>query len=336
MIGSDVTITPFEQVKVGHRVAFRPRDAIGGGRGLRKPIHGRVRHIEAGLAQIGDWMVPIDSVQRLSGDVYNEFSKAARKAERQQVYGSLKPEQKRALEGCAKDARLAFLSTSAYSGPIDKQFLADAKRRREGLMREHGIEDTTDRGQCEALPLFLERALAAGDVPELKNIEYVSADSGVVGVGDTVNIGGKPFKLAGYSPEGKAILKDGYEILVPMESIPRDKGTAIKSVFSLKIKRERRLARTPVHSRKPARPRHTTLRRCRKKRWCFHRGRGGRFQPIQPPRKSWCFYRDRAGHFLPRGIKSNPALNKNSGGSIWLLVLVGCALLFLLKKAKGD
>jgi len=272
------TIESFEMVKLGHRVRFLPRDSIGGAQGLRKPIVGRVRNIDKqrGTAQIGDWIVPLKKIQRLQGDVYRSWSKVARKAEHKAIYGDLKPPEKKQLLNCAKDARQAFLTTSSYTGPLNKSFLSEIKRTRQSYMRRHGIEDFTDRGQCEALPKFLERALAAGQVPQLRGIEYASADNGTVGVGDVLTIGGKPFKMAGFTKDGAVILKDGYEIIVPADLLPKDKGSPIRSgLEKLEVKRKERLKRWR-----------------KKKQWCF------------------CYGRDAAGRFESLKRAANPGLHR--------------------------
>lgn len=334
MIGNAVEcpaeIEKFEIVKLGHRVIFKPRDAVGGGQGLRKAITGRVTNLDdgSGMAQVGQWMVPYKKVRRLDADAYKEYSSAARKCERQEVYGGLKPAQKKALTACAKNARAASLYTcmGSYSGPITKSVNAEMKRCREKFMGRHGIKDTTDRGQCAALPLFLERALKAGKVPALRDIEYRSAETGNIGIGDTVSIGGHPFKLAGYTPEGNVTLKDGYEIVVPPEYVPLDAGSAILVLKKPKIKKRRqRWFERSKHRRqiKKSRLKRTYkfltikhgLRRSRK--YCFGRDRRGRFTRL--PKR---------GRILKRSEK-----NPNNGTS-WLkkgaLIAGGVVLLAAL------
>jgi hypothetical protein len=145
-------------------------------------------------------------------------------------------------------------------------------------MRRHGIEDFTDRGQCEALPKFLERALAAGQVPQLRGIQYASAENGTVGVGDVVSIGGKPFKMAGFTKDGAVILKDGYEIVVPADLIPTDKGAPIRSGLErLEVKRKARLKKWRTN-----------------KQWCF------------------CYGRDAAGRFVSLKRAANPGWHRRS------------------------
>ena len=302
------TVEQFEDVKTGHAVTFSPRDAIGGPRGLRKRIRGWVHHIDtaSGLAQIGDWLVPLRKVQRLGSSVWKAWSAAHRKAERKRIYGSLKRGEKGRLATCAKDARQTSLATCLgdYSGPLSKEVNAEMKICRERYMKKRGIDDFSDRGQCEALPLFLERALNAVRVPTLKGVEYVSADAGNIGVGDKITLGGQPFKFASYTPDGKAVLKGkDYEISVPLENVPRDIGSGVVSgLEKLEEKRAQRLARfakkgARIYRRRVAKtkrplPRRTTPkysrharrhRRRRRSKWCycFGRDRRGKFRSLR-------------------------------------------------------
>jgi len=233
------TIETFETVKRGHRVIFSPKNAIGGAQGLRKSITGKVVNLDTatGLAQIeGGWVVPVKRLQRTGSGAYREYSRAARKAERQRIYGALPTADKKKLLTCAQDARAAFLSTTPYSGPANKAFYSEMKGARERFMREHGIEGTDDKAQCSALPLMISRALARDKVPELRGVDFKSADRGEIGIGDVVKIGGHPYKFVSYSPEGNAILKDGHTIEVPAEYVPRDKTGPVDSVFKRKMR----------------------------------------------------------------------------------------------------
>lgn len=288
------TIEQFEKVRRGHRVVFSPRDAIGGARGLRKQIIGVVANLDpkAGIAQVGDWIVPVKKLQRAGGGAFREFAKVRRKTERERIYGALSPAEKKKLQTCAQDARAAFLSTTPYSGPANKAFYTEMKGARERLMRERGITDTSDRGQCKALPLFIERALHRGKVPELRGVKFVSADTGMVAVGDSIKLAGHKFKITGYTTDGQIRLEDGHKIIVPSEFVPKDTEAPKKPVVPKSVMRPRQKAarRAVIGKRRSLRPRRTRGRyrshsdrrigRLGRRRWgCFTkcRGRQGRF-----------------------------------------------------------
>jgi hypothetical protein len=269
-------------VKRGHVVRFYERDAIGGSRRRKKPLYGRVRNIDAasGLAQVGDYLIPLRRLARVRRDVYRDWQRAERKAHYAAVYKGLSAAEKRRLATCAKDARLAseYVCVGEYSGPADARYYGELKRCRESQMAARGITDTTDKGQCRALPLLIARALERGKVPVLRGVEYVSADSGGIGVGDTVTLGGHPYKLVGYAPDGKAVLKDGFEVAVPAEYVPHDKGTPIVSVFE-KLKARRAARLTHLKRARRRTPALRPQRRRARRRWCycFRRDRRGRF-----------------------------------------------------------
>src|SRR4029077_8624562 len=91
MIGSP-TLEEFEVIKKGHTVRFSPRDAVGGARGLRKQITGRVININpaTGMAQVGDWLVPVSKLQRAGKAMFREWARESRKADRKRFYGGMK------------------------------------------------------------------------------------------------------------------------------------------------------------------------------------------------------------------------------------------------------
>ena len=315
-----VTSEQFEKVRPGHRVQFSPRFAVGGPHGLRKAVTGVVRAIDSqGRAQVGDWIIPVAKVRRYGAGAYKEWARAEQKAHRQHVYGALQPAEKRALESCAKTARAAFVSTSKYSGPTDKNFNAEMKRAREKFMREHGITDDTDRGQCEALAAFIQRAMDQGVTPKLEGIEYVSADSGNIGIGDVVSLGGKPFKLVGYTPDGKMRMKDGYEITVPAEYIPRDVAVPVKSVFKkLEKKRDERVAKLRAKpkpaiavrpTKLPAPPPKVKLRRPLKRRRVWRRAARLSRPRVHASRVAATFWLDR-----PKDDRDETPLCRDGGG----------------------
>jgi len=325
-------------IKVGSMVSFSPKHAVGGPQGLRKNITGKVRNIDAkaGTALVGDWLVPISKVQRLRKYIFRDWQKQEAKAVREHVYAGLARGEKGRLRTCASDARKAFMAPIEFAGPADAGFYSDVKRARDRFMREKGIEDTSELGQCEAFPLFLERALKHGKIPPLDTVRYLSADAGSVGVGDTITLVGKPYQLAEIDSEGQAILKGPHTLRVPMESIPADReldpvsksAAATKSPKVLdRRSRERKVLRMPgirraaFHYRPERTPR--TAR-------SLHRR--GRFKHRERCKKTWVC-RDRVGRFsrLHRDLRAKA---KNPPAENWLPWIVGGLLLVALLRTK--
>lgn len=297
-------IEPFEKIHAGHRVVFRPKDALAGPKGRRrKRVIGRVRNLDpnAKTVQVGDWIVPLKKVERLSKDVFADWSKAERRAHEKIVYGALSPEEKKWLRSCAKDARRAFASPIEYSGPADRRFYARVKREREAFMRDRGFKNFTDKEQCEALPLFVARSLKAGITPTLESADYYSADSGAVVIGDTVQIGGTRFKVLAFTDDGMAVLKNSHEIRIPWDRIPKDRYTRpIRRHRAATRHRHKRRASSARPSRRlaalrrgglkdritKARRHRSAQRRARwnsRLRWCYCHGRSslGRFVSLK-------------------------------------------------------
>jgi len=333
-------------IKVGSMVSFSPKHAVGGAKRLRKSIKGRVRTIDkqAGTVLVGDWLVPIGKVQRLRKYVHRDWQRQEAKAVRQHVYGDLARGEKGKLRTCAADARRAFIAPVEYSGPADAGFYADVKRARDRFMREKGIEDTSDLGQCEAFPLFLERALKHGKTPQLDTVRYLSSVADKVGVGDTITLVGKPYQLTEINCEGQAILKGPHTLRVPMESIPTDRDPEPVPVASAVASKEPSTDRMPkLHHRRRERK---VLHMPGVRRAAFH------YRPERTPRtartmhrrgrhlrrdrckKTWVC-RDRVGRFsrLHRDLRAKA---KNPPEAIsWLPWLAGGLLLIALLRPKG-
>jgi len=330
-------------IKVGSVVTFAPKDAIGGAQGLRKSIKGRVGSIDkqAGTALVGEWLVPLSKVQRLRKYVFRDWQRQEAKAVREHVYGGLARGEKGRLRTCAADARKAFMAPIEYTGPADAGFYVDVKRARDRFMREKGIEDTSDVGQCSALAVLLERALQHGKKPDLDSIIYKSAESGAVGVGDTLRLVGKPYKLTEITNEGKAVLQGaGRSLEFPFDSIPTDAEPVKTKLTStretpmsarahrpVRRSRERKIVRMPGSRRSAFRyhpeRKSPTIR--------SRRYRGRRTFWDSRPKYCYrhCFGRDRGGRFTSLKRASNPPAPN------WLPWIAGGVLIWALLRPKG-
>lgn len=227
------TLEDFETPEVGDRVEFLPADAAGGNQGLRKVRKAKVLAIRDGMATVevrgtrrgsGQWFVPVNKLRRHAGDMKRELKSAQRK----EAYSGLARGEGVKLARCAKDARRVAedLCIGGYQGPITPKVRQELVECREKAMQEVGITDTTDKGQCRALAHFVGKALRKGQVPQIGSVEFVSEESGNIGQGDAVKIGGHRFEIAGHDAEGNVRLSDDYEVQVPPEYIPRDVGSA--------------------------------------------------------------------------------------------------------------
>lgn len=227
----------FDMPNAGHRVRFnrahairRPTDAT---QALSPRQSGTIDHLfmfdGQTVAQIGEWTVPVDAVKRLKQDVKADFTTALDAFEQERVYTGLTKPEKARLNQRAEDARRAFVNAQDMpSHPDQFGINTEIKDRRGKFLSAIGFKETGIKEQAEALPKFLEAALNKGQVPELKTIEYLSAESGAVGVGDKLKIAGDEFTLKEITADGRAKLKDGIPIEVPMEFIPKDKGSQIQ------------------------------------------------------------------------------------------------------------
>lgn len=278
------TVEAFETVKVGHRVSYHAGDAYGGNKRMKKRQYGVVRSIKDSTAQVGDVLIPLRKVRRVGSDVYREFQRAKQKSERQQVYGKLRPKAKKRLAACAKQARVAagYLCSGGWTGPADARYLAAVKTCREARMKRWGIHDTTDRGQCKALPWFMQEAMAGGAVPEVRGIEYLSAETGPLEVGQRIRLGGKLFTFTGFDGD-KAVLRSGSKTLkVPFERVPHDVGSGTLPATRRKVRHGVAVAvrRKPRHATKHVLHRRYS-RGCFK--LCLRRARSGRFKAMRNP-----------------------------------------------------
>ncbi len=228
----------FTQVDKGRMVSFRPKDSIEGAGGTRNARRGIVANMDyqAGMATVdsnGDlFTIPIEKVKRLDSKAYGDYAAAKADYEHAKAYEGLTPEQAKLQKAHAADARELFRRTANVPDQIamqgDQEINKAVKGQRQEYIDALGIKQIGDAADARALPKVLEDALAMGLEPQgLKGIDFVSAESGAVGVGDKLKIANDVFEVKEITPQGTAKLKDGIPIEVPMDRIPHDKGTEI-------------------------------------------------------------------------------------------------------------
>lgn len=228
------TIEAYETPVIGSRVWWYERDAMGGRKRARRKVRGILAAIDGHMASMRaadnlQWIVPLRKVHRFRGEISKAYGKATRRAHYASTYKGLSATKRKRLLSCARDAREVSMSLCApdYTGPVTPQYLAEMKRCREATMRKAGMGTCGDTCDCRAMPMLLARTLRAGQEPSLRGVDYLSVESGAIGPRQIVTLGGRRWCVTGFSGD-MVTLRSGRDTLeVPMERIPRDKGTRV-------------------------------------------------------------------------------------------------------------
>lgn len=227
--------------KPGQIVEFSPKDVISGTTARRRnDLRGKVLAansdgtftIQAGAASGGaQHVVPQGAVKRVAKNVQKDVDL---------LEASLIPEEfrKQVMERSA-DTREAMRATAdlppeAYLNPHTMNI--HAKKARTSDLLAWGLTDPGRIGQAQALPKAVEKLVNSPQVieeglaamPELKSLEFVSADAAELAAGDKLRIGGDVFTVQPGADPGRVKLKDGFPIEVPEHLVPKDKGVPIQ------------------------------------------------------------------------------------------------------------
>lgn len=143
-----------------------------------------------------------------------------------------------ALEKRAADTRAAYreifgpeIDAIAPQGYDPGGFNQKLQGKRDAELQALGLSGDVG-GQSKALPKALEKMLGAPQIlengpPELKSIEYLSADAAELMPGDSFTLAGEKVKVLPSDVPGKVKLKDGFTIEVPDSYVPKDRGAEI-------------------------------------------------------------------------------------------------------------
>ncbi len=151
----------------------------------------------------------------------------------------LPPEMRAPVKEAGRDANLAIdaikeqeiqMQAALEGGTPREMGLARAEAREEyvtGLGLEPGVK-----GKAAALPPALEEALEMGlrpgaGLPQMKSVQWVNADLAELMPGDQIRLGGDTFRVQEATEAGTIKLKDGWELEVPDEAVPIDRGSEI-------------------------------------------------------------------------------------------------------------
>lgn len=194
----DVTGRPkmedFETVKVGSQVKFKPVNAIENPQGLHKQQQGAVEQIFTfngrQVAQIGDWVVPVDAITRTQKNVTKDFQYALDQYEKARAFEGLKKSEQKTVTARAQDFRDAMrhqVPTGETPWGIGQN--AEVKQKYNALLEGLGFKEQGLKEQVQGLAKAIESGLNAGQLPQFKTIDFVSMEAGTIGVGDRIPIG---------------------------------------------------------------------------------------------------------------------------------------------------
>ncbi len=220
----------FEKVinrpKVGSIIQFDPKGIETAGRRRNKIRAEVIGEVGNGLLQVKEadgtvHFVPSSATSRTSRAIASGIEKTEQSL--------IPPDFKKPVNERAYDTREIIRATASLPEAQNmKHYNIEAKAARDKFLSELGIVEKGPMAQAEALPKALEKMLnrPGAQLPNLKSVDFMSADAAGLVPGDQIRLAGDVFHVKEIGPE-KIRLKDGVEIEVPNEFVPFDKGNPI-------------------------------------------------------------------------------------------------------------